>query len=196
MLKVFIPVKVEGKTRLSNYLTKEERITLIKCMLKDLLNVILKMFNDVYIIADKDLDIKGVKILRDNSKGLKSVLEIMNKETIDESLFIPVDVPLIDENDLKRILSLKNNYDYILSPARRNGISLIYRKKKEYEIIFSNKSFIDSLNYCIKNKINYFIYFSKNLYFDIDTVEDIYEFLNICKKKNETYKFLSSIVKR
>ncbi len=192
---VFIPVKLEGKTRLSNFLSKAERKELIMYMLKDILNVVQKIFKTIYIITNDNLDLNNVTILKDSGKGLRNVLEVMNKYK-KENIFLPVDVPLIDEHDLRYVLRMKSFYEYIISPAKRNGISLVYRKNNSYDIIFSSKSFVDCLNYCKKNNINYFIYFSKNLYLDIDMVEDIYEFLAICRKKSLTYEFLRNIVKR
>ncbi len=195
-IPIFIPVKLNGKTRLSPYLSKEERYKLIICMLEDILYSIKNISKKIYIISNREIHVRDAIILKEDSLGLRNVLKIINEQASGESIFLPVDVPLIDGKDIENVLKIRKDYDYILSPARRNGISLVYRKSNKYDIMFTNKSFIDTLEYCKKNKIKYFIYFSRNLYLDIDTIEDIYEFLHLCKGRKKTYEYLNSIIKR
>jgi 2-phospho-L-lactate guanylyltransferase len=200
-MKVFAIIPVNrlsiAKSRLSGFLSPEERRELVLCMLKDVLNSLADV--EVIIVSPdpiKDL-ISGYSFifLHEKKEGLNPAVAQANRFAIEEgadaTLFVPGDVPLITREHVKRILSLGKTYSVIISPASRGGTGILFRKPPNaIRERFTSQSFSDHLKEARSKGIEPYIYESRELALDIDTPEDIEEFLKV-GKGTKTYEFLT-----
>mgnify|MGYP005857135481 CR=1 FL=1 len=200
-MRVFalLPVKLfEAKTRLSSALSGEERAELVLCMLSDVLDS-LKGLDAIVISPDdlrKKLDYNFHFILEKEKKGLNSAVEQANKCAVksgaDATLFVPADTPLIRKKHVREILKLGKKHPLIISPSRRGGTGILFRKPPDIiEGRFTSTSFEDHRKEAALRGIEMYVYDSFYLSLDIDTPEDIKEFL-LHGRGTRTYEFLKT----
>jgi len=203
-----LPVKLnDSKTRLSTIFSAKERKELTIVMLKDVLGALgpHKRLR-VVIISSDDVpsalpDQKFDFVYEDERKGLKVAVEkavgyaIKNGAT--STLFVPVDTPLIRSGHVDDVLRLGKKNPLIMSHARRGGVGMIF--KRPPGIIgerFTKTSFMDIETEAKMNGVPVFVYDSFSLSLDIDTPEDIREFLLCGRRDLATYEFLKGYESR
>lgn len=196
---VLLPVKIsEAKTRLSSIFSGRERAELVLCMLKDVLDSLRGL--DVVVISPDDfrkkLDYNFHFILEKEKKGLNPAVRQANEYAIDNgagaTLFVPADAPLIRKSHVREILRLGKKHKLIISPSRRGGTGILFRRPPD--IIkgrFTSTSFEDHRREAALRGVRMHVYDSFSLSLDIDTPEDIREFL-LHGKGTKTYEFLIS----
>ena len=198
-----IPVKnpFRAKSRLSTHLTRKERAELVIAMLKDVLHAIRGLVVPV-VVSPVDLSryADGCELVRDRGRGLKEAVEAGVAHALNKgakaTLFIPADTPLLSREVVKRVLELGRDYQLVLTPAKRGGVGIVYKRPPDVlPEKFSNSSFRDILNLAEEKGIEYTVYNSKEVELDIDTWEDVREFL-ATGKGTQTYKVLSRIAAR
>ena len=129
-LIAIIPVSSfdESKTRLSPFLSEEERIELLKVMLKDIVNIICDEVNEIVLVS-KDNDVKDyAKELNVNFVSEKehcdnflnnavsdAVSEVKINFPDNDILIIPSDIPLIKSQHIATVKNMNN--DLIISPS-------------------------------------------------------------------------------
>lgn len=177
-----IPVKApaHAKTRLSSYLSGEERAGLVRAMLRDVLRAIEGLVEPVFIGAE-EFNIDGVSFVREEGRGLTRAVEKGRNFAVEQgahaTLFVPADTPLIGREHVRDILKLGKRYRLVASPARNGGVSLIYKRPPDIlNERFSARSFQDILSLAEQKGVEYHIYDSFYLSLDLDTGEDIREF--------------------
>ncbi len=183
-----IPVKEPGKskTRLSPYLNREERSGLVKAMLSDVLNALNGLVVPL-IITSADIEVKGCHILKEEkSQGLTQAVE----EGAEATVFVPADTPLINRRHIEDIISLGRKHMLIISPARKGGVGIIYKRPPDLlSEHFSSTTFHDIINMAERRGLRYYIYDSFYVSLDIDKKEDVIEFFHY-GKGTATYTFL------
>jgi len=198
---VLLPVKLsEAKTRLSNIFSGEERAELVLCMLEDVLDSLRGL--DVVVVSPDDLRKKldyDFHFILEKEKGLNIAVEQANKYAIDNSadatLFIPADTPLIKKSHVKEILRLGKKHKLIISPSRRCGTGILFRRPPDIiDGRFTNTSFEDHRKEAALRGVKMHIYDSFCLSLDLDTPEDLKEFL-LHGRGTRTYEFSISLVK-
>ncbi len=196
-----IPVKnpKKAKSRLSDYLSEEERAELVIAMLRDILRTIQDFLTPV-VVSPVDLNIDGCEIVKDKGIGLKEAVESGVAHALRKgakaTLFIPADTPLLSRETVKRVLEVGEEYPLVVTPARRGGVGIVYKRPPDVlPERFSNSSFKDIIRLAEEKGVRYAVYKSKDVELDIDTWEDVEEFL---KRGNgtETYKVLSRVAAR
>lgn len=194
---VLLPVKLsEAKTRLSNIFSGEERAELAFCMLEDVLDSLKRL--EVVIISPDDLrgKLDYNFILEKEKRGLNAAVEQANKYAIDSgadaTLFVPADTPLIKKSRVREILRLGKKHKLIISPSRRGGTGILFRRPPDIiDGRFTNTSFEDHRKEAALRGVEMYVYDSFSLSLDIDTPEDVQEFL-LHGKGTKTYEFLIS----
>jgi 2-phospho-L-lactate/phosphoenolpyruvate guanylyltransferase len=192
MMKTFaiVPVKrfENAKTRLSSMLDTDDRIHLSSLMLEDTLQIlsVAPSLTQVLIVsADKRAEEiatrRGANFLRqDKDKGVNSAVGLADsycmKEAADATIVIPQDLPLLDAIDITKAYELAENESrcVVICPSLRyDGTNMLLRKPPSVVATFYDT---DSYNMHVKaaTKIGIPIkhLFSKNLMYDIDTLED------------------------
>ena len=110
----------ECKTRLSPFLSEEERENLLKVMLKDVTDT-LRKYTDKIIIISADEDVLNyakslnLSVLKENdnsnlNKALKQAMEYCKGKT-KKVIIMPSDIPLIGKTNLKMVIDSRNKED-------------------------------------------------------------------------------------
>jgi len=210
MISCIIPLKSREKVkiRLSSILSWEERINLTRFMLEDILET-LKSFNlDVFIVTPDDYFEEffkkyGVKVIKEErEEGVNSAVEKANqiciKEGFKASLVIPSDVPLISKEDVKLVLEgLEEFKGVIISPSfRLDGTNLLLRSPPNIiPTYYDNDSFFNHLKASLKEGLKVRIIITRNLCLDIDSPEDLEEFLKV-KVNKKSYSYVNQVYKK
>ncbi len=182
-MKVIIPVSPINslKTRLSEFLNKEERKHLLLNMLRDIIRaldgldvVIISRDEEILDFAKNELK---AEIVKEKYKGLNNAIKQAFNEIDDEEvIIIPADIPLIKKEHIKDILELSKDYDLIMAPSRGGGTNLLYLKSKNsIELKYEGFSFLKHLEEAKKKNLKYYIYDSFLISVDINTPEDLGE---------------------
>lgn len=185
---VLLPIKrpENAKTRLSPWLSKEERKELVLSMAADVLDAL----EGIPTVVISPVDLKPLLddyefyFLRHLTPGLDSAVRAGNtfavRQGAEATLFLPADLPLLRRDILTRVLELGENYKVILSPSNRKGIGLLYRRPPEVmRAHFTGKSFVDNLREAQEKGLEVYVYMTPELYIDIDTREDVLKFLEM-----------------
>jgi|Deesub1362A_J573_1020465.scaffolds.fasta_scaffold00005_116 2-phospho-L-lactate guanylyltransferase len=187
----------EAKSRLSHVLTPVERKALVICMLKDVLDA-LKNLKIIIISPEPSIgNLKGYRydfLLEKEKKDLNEAVKVATKYAIkkkaEATLFVPADIPLISPYIIQEILSLGKIHPLIISPAKRNGTGILFRRPPDIiEEKFTSNSFLDHLEEAKSKNITPYIYESPRISLDLDTQEDLEEFIQI-GRGTRTYDFL------
>ncbi|NYT13397.1 MAG: 2-phospho-L-lactate guanylyltransferase [Candidatus Methanofastidiosa archaeon] len=203
-LPVILPLKYVNfsKSRLNEILGQNKK-NLVIALLEDMVTLLQKFPEiEVYLLTKKEnLDILpkklGVKIICEDEGDLNRALEkgvrfLKGKEN--KVLILPLDLPFINEEDIKNLISLSKNYGGIISPSSREGTSaLILPLDKKFKLHFGEKSFQKHLSEFENKKIPFQIHNSESLYYDLDTPEDVRRVLSI-KLDSKTYSLLKEII--
>ncbi|NPA62915.1 MAG: 2-phospho-L-lactate guanylyltransferase [Methanococci archaeon] len=197
---VIIPVSPINslKTRLSEFLSEEERKYLLLNMLRDIKSaltnldtVVVSRDEEILNFAKKELNAKTVK---EKGKGLNNAIKQAFKEISEEEvLIIPADIPLIKKHHIKDIINLSNHYDMIIAPSRGGGTNLLYLKSKNsIDLKYEGFSFLKHLKEAENKNLKYHIYDSFLVSVDINTPEDLGEIF-IHGEKTHTKQYLKSL---
>lgn len=209
----------EAKTRLSSVLSKEGRAELVLCMLGDVLdslrgleivvisplpsNKLLGKLVQAYAFTRDDLrkklDCDFHFIHEKEKRGLNSAVEQANSYALDKgadaTLFVPADTPLIKKSHVREILRLGKKHKLIISPSRRCGTGILFRRPPDIiQGRFTNTSFEDHRKEAALRGVEMYVYDSFYLSLDIDTPEDLKEFL-LHGRGTRTYEFLKGKIR-
>ena len=194
-----------SKTRLSPFLSNNERKELLKSMLKDIVsNIKNEAFKVIVISNDKAVlkfarDTLQVDTLKENkyennylNNAIIDAVEYVKKSYGEYNILVlPSDIPL---NNNQNITYLKCcDADIIISPSKGGGTNLLFFKNTyDFKPLFGEFSFFKHLNEAKEKDMSIKIYDSFYLSIDINTPQDLGEFL-LHGKKTETYNYLSSL---
>ncbi|MGL6297561.1 MAG: 2-phospho-L-lactate guanylyltransferase [Methanobacteriaceae archaeon] len=207
-----------AKTRLSPFLSEEERKNLLKAMLTDVTNV-LKHLTDKIIIVSKDNEVLdfgrdiGVETLKE-SEGLDLNGALHQAMDFCENkckivMIIPSDVPLIANANLSILIkSIKatnkdNNSDNIktdnikkdevvIIPSKGGGTNGLFMKPNAINLAFGDYSFIKHQVNANNKGLNGLIYDSFFMSLDVNTAEDLGEII-LHGHNSQTKKYLNSL---
>ncbi|MCH7519058.1 MAG: 2-phospho-L-lactate guanylyltransferase [Candidatus Dadabacteria bacterium] len=192
---VIVPVKdlSKAKERLSSLLPQHERTALAYAMLEDVLTALKGS-----LLADRKfivtLDAKAIEIARGlgievieeteqngESASVDFASQICKDMGATSVLVIPGDAPLITSDDIDFILEKeKDTPSIIFVPARDElGTNAILRKPPDaIPSMFGHDSFRKHMNEADKNNIPYDSYDNPRIGLDIDSPEDLKEFVS------------------
>lgn len=210
-----IPVNqfANAKTRLSPFLTPEERKNLLKAMLKDIATT-LKPIVDKIIIISKDEEVLAFaeelglttiieedhkpKALKegvdDNSalnKALKQAMKWCRKKTR-KVIILPSDIPLIGKTNIKLLIDQSKNLDFIIVPSKGGGTNALIIKPLSIDMKFGGFSFKKHIAEAKKKRIGPLVHDSFYMALDVNTTEDLGEIM-IHGNGTETKRYLQSL---
>ncbi|MEE9594677.1 MAG: 2-phospho-L-lactate guanylyltransferase [Candidatus Hydrothermarchaeales archaeon] len=199
-----IPVKLHGaKTRLEATLSNGERTELVKCMLLDVMDAV-KNMDGIVMIGPKEVDevlsVYDFELsVEEEARGLNNAVRAGNKRAMemgaDSTLFIPADTPLMQESHIQEILELGKKHPLIISPSRRGGTGILYRRPPDIiDERFTSRSYSDYLTEAKEMDVEVCVYDSFALSLDIDTVGDIKEFM-VHGSGTKAHTFLNKLKK-
>ncbi|RAP48751.1 MAG: 2-phospho-L-lactate guanylyltransferase [Methanosphaera sp. rholeuAM6] len=190
-LIAIIPVSSfnESKTRLSPFLTKDERIELLKVMLKDIIHVVRSEVEEIVIVS-KDINVKSyatkmnINFVHEkehednflNNAIHDAITEVKLNFPNRDILILPSDIPLIKKQHITSVKNMDN--DLIISPSKGGGTNLLcFNSSYDYETQFGDMSYFKHLN--VANELNMSINLIESFYvsLDMNTPEDLGELL-------------------
>jgi 2-phospho-L-lactate guanylyltransferase len=204
---IIIPIKKyeKSKTRLSPYLSFEERKCLTRMLVLDTLEKVYQLknsqtivvlseilqlpnkFNDMVII-DEDSSGNGVN---DAIKLANSFID-NNYHCFSESIILPIDLPLFYIEDLQKIINYSRRFENcicIVPSKRYDGTNLLLRKPNSIvDTFYDNNSFYNHIKAANEKRLIIKIFNYQSLMIDLDTFEDIIDILKICKNMDYTLK--------
>lgn len=205
---VIVPVKKlsEAKSRLSPLLSMNERKQFCLKMLEDVLTAI-KATKGVYktIVVSRDPQVLQVaKRFRaspfmESRSGLnQAISEVINWcISIDAktTLILPADIPLVSSGDVSKILSLGQASSMVICPSRGgNGTNaLLLSPLRAVLAFYGQNSFWRYVREASKRGIRFHVYRSPRIALDVDTIEDLADFVALNAEKTHAYKFLMEI---
>lgn len=190
-----------AKTRLSPFLSENERENLLKAMLTDVTDALKKYVDKIFIIsADRDvlnyaesLNLNTI-IENDNSnlnKALKQAMKYCSKKTR-KVLIVPSDIPLIGKTNVKILIDASKNLDFIIVPSKGGGTNMIIMKPMAIQTKFEGFSYKEHLKSAERKNLNPQVHDSLFMALDVNTAEDLGEIM-IHGDKTHTRKYLKDI---
>jgi 2-phospho-L-lactate/phosphoenolpyruvate guanylyltransferase len=192
-----IPVKNlhYAKSRLSTILTLQQREKLVLFLFNITIRTLKKsQFISEIVVVSSDKTIErfsfknGLKFIKDFDSGVNNAVILADHycidNDIDANIIIPHDLPFISVKEIDYICNISEKYPkcVIICPSKRfDGTNILFRKPPTVIATFyDNNSYLNHLKEVQKFNIPIELLNFDNLMFDIDTKEDLFEFL-YCK---------------
>ena len=190
-----------AKTRLSPFLTEEEREKLLKVMLQDVTDTLKKHVDKIFIISrDEDVLEYAKKlnlntILEDENSNLNKALKQAMKQCKGKAkkvLIVPSDVTLISKTNISMLIDASKNLDFIIVPSKGGGTNMIIMKPMAIHTRFEGLSYKEHVNAAERKKLNPQVHDSLFMALDVNTAEDLGEIM-IHGEKTHTRKYLKEL---
>lgn len=205
---VIVPVKKlnEAKSRLSLFLSENERKQFCLEMLEDVLTAI-RTTKGIFkiIVVSKDPQVLQIAKkfhvfpFKESRSGLnQAISEAINWCIITNAkitLILPADIPLVSSEDLNRILAFGRTSSMVISPSRRgHGTNaLLLNPPRAVPAFYGQDSFQRYIEEASKRGIRFHVYRSPRIAFDVDTIEDLADFVALNTSETRAYRFLKEI---
>ena len=190
-----------AKTRLSPFLTEEEREKLLKVILQDVTDTLKKHVDKIFIISrDEDVLEYAKKlnlntILEDENSNLNKALKQAMKQCKGKTrkvIIVPSDVPLIGKTNLAMLIDASKSLDFIIVPSKGGGTNMIIMKPMAIHTRFEGLSYKEHVNAAERKKLNPQVHDSLFMALDVNTAEDLGEIM-IHGEKTHTRKYLKEL---
>ncbi len=198
-----IPVTTfkNAKTRLSPFLSEDEREKLLKVMLHDVTDTLKKYVDKIFIISrDKDvlsyaesLNVNTI-LENDNSNLNKALTQAMKlcKGKTRKIIIVPSDIPLIGKTNIQILIDASKNLDFIIVPSKGGGTNMIIMKPMAIHTKFEGLSYKKHLQVAERKKLNPQVHDSFFMALDVNTTEDLGEIM-IHGEKTHTRQYLKEL---
>ena len=198
-----IPINTfeNAKSRLSPFLTPEERKNLLKAMLEDV-TVVLKKYVDKVVIISRDEEVLsfGEKLnlttIKENensnlNKGIEQAMDYC-KLKAKKVVIMPSDVPLLGKTNVKMLIDSSKQIKFIIVPSKGGGTNMIIMKPKAIKMKFGEFSYQKHVNLAEKKKLNPIVHDSFFMALDVNTTEDLGEIM-VHGNGTKTKEYLKSL---
>lgn len=190
-----------AKTRLSPFLSEEEREKLLKVMLRDVTDSLKKYVDKIFIISNDDDVLSYAKSLNLNiileneksnlNKALTQAMKYCKGKTR-KVLIAPSDVPLIGKTNVQMLIDASKNLEFIIVPSKGGGTNMIIMKPMAIRTKFEGFSYTEHVNAAENKKLNPQVHDSFFMALDVNTAEDLGEMM-IHGEKTHTRQYLKEL---
>ena len=190
-----------AKTRLSPFLSEEEREKLLKVMLRDVTDTLKKHVDKIFIISrDQDvldyaesLNVNPI-LENDNSNLNKALTQAMRlcKGKTKKIIIVPSDIPLIGKTNIKMLIDAGKSLDFIIVPSKGGGTNMIIMKPMAIHTKFEGFSYKKHVQAAERKKLNPQVHDSFFMALDVNTTEDLGEIM-IHGEKTHTRQYLKEL---
>ena len=190
-----------AKTRLSPFLSEDEREKLLKVMLQDVTDTLKKHVDKIFIIS-RDEDVLSYAeslnldtiLENENSNLNKALTQAMKfcKGKVRKILIVPSDVPLIGKTNVQMLIDAGKNLDFIIVPSKGGGTNMIIMKPMAIRTKFEGFSYNEHVNAAERKKLNPQVHDSFFMALDVNTAEDLGEIM-IHGEKTNTRQYLKKL---
>lgn len=198
-----IPVTTfkNAKTRLSPFLSEEERENLLKAMLHDVTDTLKKYVDKIFVISRDDDVLSYAESLNVNTilenensnlnKALKQAMKIC-KGKAKKIIIVPSDIPLIGKTNIQMLIDASKSLDFIIVPAKGGGTNMIIMKPMAIHTRFEGFSYKEHVQAAERKNLNPQVHDSFFMALDVNTAEDLGEIM-IHGDKTHTRKYLKEL---
>lgn len=196
------------KTRLSPLLSQLERSKLVLCMLSDVVTALkaTSSIQETIVVTSDDKVAKyatslGVNTLIErHPPELNAALVLATSKLLNEfpdcaSLIVPVDIPMLEPSSLMEVIRLADDASesiVIAAQSNNGGTNLLLRLPSDIiNPSFGQDSFTIHRSKALSKGIRFEEYKSRNISLDIDTADDLKEFMGIGMQTN-TWDYLKN----
>ncbi|HET7643354.1 MAG TPA: 2-phospho-L-lactate guanylyltransferase [Nitrososphaeraceae archaeon] len=189
-----IPVKSlhSAKSRLSPFLTLQQRKNLALLLLNATIKTVKasRFVSDIIVVSSDNiieyLSLKNsLKFIKDADNGVNNAVILADRycieNEIDANIIIPNDIPFLSFRSIDQICFISEKYSkcvIICTSKRFDGTNILFRKPPGViKTFYDNDSYANHLNEAKKLNIPIELLDQANLRFDIDTKDDLIEFL-------------------
>ena len=190
-----------AKTRLSPFLSEEEREKLLKVMLQDVTDALKRYIDKIFIISrDEDVltyakSLKLDTILENENSNLnKALTQAMKfcKGKTRKVIIVPSDIPLIGKTNIAMLIEASKSLDFIIVPSKGGGTNMMIMKPMAIHTHFEGFSYKEHVNAAERKKLNPQVHDSLFMALDVNTAEDLGEIM-IHGEKTHTRKYLKEL---
>ncbi|NOZ82593.1 MAG: 2-phospho-L-lactate guanylyltransferase [Euryarchaeota archaeon] len=191
-----------AKSRLAGMLSPQERERLVLAMLEDVLSALRNSGVLPVLVSPEDLRgrVEGEfeMLVERQSGGLRQAVRLGNEHAVElgakATLFLPADVPLLRRRHVREMLRMGRRYRVVVAPSLKGGISALLRSPPEViPEVFSDRTFAEVRRVAAELGVELGVYDSFYLALDIDTPEDVREFM-YHGEGTRTYRVLAEMV--
>jgi 2-phospho-L-lactate guanylyltransferase len=203
-----IPVKkLDGaKSRLSPLLTSDERKQFCLKMLEDVLRSVksTRRINQTVVVSRDPAVLQTAKtfdaaFLKERKTGLNQAVSEAIDWCVEKGatsvLILPADIPLVAPTDLDRLLTLGERASMVISPSRsgKGTNALLLTPPNASPTFYGPHSFQRHIEEASKRRISLSRLRSPRIALDIDTEEDIKDFVLLNARETSAYKLLDKM---
>lgn len=190
-----------AKTRLSPFLSEEEREKLLKVMLQDVTDTLKKHVDKIFIISrDEDVlkyaeSLKLDTILENEDSNLNKALKQAMKECKGKTkkvIIVPSDIPLIGKTNVSMLIEASKSLDFIIVPSKGGGTNMIIMKPMAIHTKFEGFSYKEHVSAAERKKLNPQVHDSFFMALDVNTAQDLGEIM-IHGEHTHTRKYLKEL---
>ncbi len=190
-----------AKTRLSPFLSEEEREKLLKVMLQDVTDTLKKHVDKIFIISRDEDVLKYAESLNLNTilenedsnlnKALKQAMKKCKGKTR-KVIIVPSDIPLIGKTNVSMLIEASKSLDFIIVPSKGGGTNMIIMKPMAIHTKFEGFSYKEHVNAAERKKLNPQVHDSLFMALDVNTAQDLGEIM-IHGEHTHTRKYLKEL---
>ena len=190
-----------AKTRLSPFLSEEEREKLLKVMLQDVTDTLKRYVDKIFIISrDEDVltyakSLKLDTILENENSNLnKALTQAMKfcKGKTRKVIIVPSDIPLIGKTNIAMLIEASKSLNFIIVPSKGGGTNMMIMKPMAIHTHFEGFSYKEHVHAAERKKLNPQVHDSLFMALDVNTAEDLGEIM-IHGEKTHTRKYLKEL---
>lgn len=198
-----IPVTTfkNAKTRLSPFLSEQEREKLLKVMLQDIAETLNKYVDKIFVISRDEEVLSYAESLNlntilenENSNLNKALTQAMKlcKGKTKKVIIVPSDIPLIGKTNIKVLIDASKNLDFIIVPSKGGGTNMIIMKPLAIRTKYEGLSYKEHVNAAERKKLNPQVHDSFFMALDVNTSQDLGEIM-IHGEKTHTRQYLKEL---
>lgn len=190
-----------AKTRLSPFLSEDEREKLLKVMLQDISDTLKKHVDKIFIIS-RDEDVLNYAkslnldtILEDENSNLNKALKQAMKYCKGKTrkvMIVPSDVPLIGKTNVKMLIDASKSLEFIIVPSKGGGTNMMIMKPMAIHTRYEGFSYKEHVQAAERKKLNPQVHDSFFMALDVNTSQDLGEIM-IHGEKTHTRKYLKEL---
>ena len=190
-----------AKTRLSPFLSEEEREKLLKVMLQDVTDTLKRYVDKIFIISrDEDVltyakSLKLDTILENENSNLnKALTQAMKfcKGKTRKVIIVPSDIQMKEKTNIAMLIEASKSLDFIIVPSKGGGTNMMIMKPMAIHTHFEGFSYKEHVNAAERKKLNPQVHDSLFMALDVNTAEDLGEIM-IHGEKTHTRKYLKEL---
>jgi 2-phospho-L-lactate guanylyltransferase len=127
------------------------------------------------------VDAIAEKTLRGMNPAVREAIEYSSREGAQKVLVIPADIPLVTSRDLEEIVSLGKDVPVVISPSKseKGTNALLLSPPNIIPTSYGQNSFKLHIKAAMRRGVRIEVYRSKRIALDIDTPEDLIDFVNL-----------------